>query len=352
MGQLHLANDPGTHKPTQPLTAESLLKDLKDRKFQPVYLLQGTESYFIDQISDYFENQVLDESEKSFNLTILYGKDVDFKTVVDNARRFPMMSEYQVVILKEAQSMAEFNQLETYVKNPSPSTILVLCFRNGTIDGRTTFAKLLKEKAVVFESKKIYENQVPGWVTNYLTVLGYKISAADAALIADYLGNDLSKIVNEAEKLSLNLPPGHKITKDDIEKYIGISKEYNVFELQAALGTRNREKTYRIVKYLMANPKSNPFAMLVPALFGFFSKLYLMHFLGRAPDRDIQKTLGLSNTYFVNDYRIAAQSYNRTQTEKIIHLLRIYDMKGKGVGRDGFSEQAMLQELVYKILST
>ena len=333
------------------MTADSLIKDLKNRKFHPVYLLHGPEPYYIDEITDYFEDHVLDEGEKSFNLSILYGKETDFKTVVDNARRFPMMSEYQVVILKEAQSMRDLGELETYIKNPASSTIFVICYKHNTIDGRTSFAKLLKEKAVVFESKKIYDNQMPAWISGHLESKGFKIGPAESALIADYLGADLSKVANEIEKLALNLPPGHKVNKDDIEKYIGISKDFNVFELQDALGTRNKAKAYRIIQYFISNPKNNPLIVVVATLFSFFSKLYLMQFLKNSPDREVQKSLGLSNTFFVKNYRAAAQSFNRQQTEKIIHLLRVYDLKSKGVGRDSFSEEAMMQELIYKILS-
>ena len=282
---------------------------------------------------------------------VLYGKETDFKTVVDNASRFPMMSDYQVVIVKEAQSMKDLNELESYVRNPAPSTMLVICYKHGTIDGRTTFAKLLKDKAVIFESKKIYDNQIPAWISDHLVSRGFKIGPSDAALIADYLGADLSKVANEMEKLALNLPKGHKINKIDIEKYIGISKDFNVFELQDALGTRNKEKAYRIIQYFISNPKNNPLIVVVATLFSYFSKIYLMHFLGNSPDRDVQKSLGLSNTFFVKNYRTAAMSFNRRQTEKVIHLLRVYDLKAKGVGRDSFTEEAMMQELIYKILS-
>ncbi|MBK8503464.1 MAG: DNA polymerase III subunit delta [Saprospiraceae bacterium] len=260
------------------MTADNLINDLKSRKFHPVYLLQGPESYYIDQITNYFENHILDEAERSFNLMILYGKETDFMEVVDNARRFPMMSEYQVVIVKEAQSMKELNELEAYVKNPAPSTMLVICYKHGTIDGRTTFARLLKEKAVIFESKRVYDNQMPAWISDHLASRGFKIGASEAALISDYLGADLSKVANEMEKLALNLRTGHKVNKSDIEKYIGISKDFNVFELQDALGARNKEKAYRIIQYFISNPKNNPLIMVVGALFSYFSKIYLMHF--------------------------------------------------------------------------
>ncbi len=333
------------------MTADSILRDLKNRKFHPLYLLHGPESFYIDQITEYFENQILNESEKSFDLSVIYGVDTDSRSLIDNASRFPMLSEFQILILKEAQSMKDLIALEPYIKNPSSATILVICYKHGILDGRTSFAKLLKEKAVVFESRKIYDNQLPAWIMDYLGSKSFKISSADANLIAEYLGADLSKVAGEVEKLALNLSPGHKITKDDIEKYIGISKDFNVFELQDALGSRNKQKAYGIIQYFMANPKSNPLIVVVATLFGFFSKVYLMHFLRDSSDLQVQKSLSLKNSFFVKKYRIAAKSFNRTQTEKIIHILRTYDLKSKGVGRDSFSDQAIMQELIYRILS-
>ncbi len=330
---------------------EELIRDLRARKFKPVYLLHGKESFYIDKITQYFENSVLDETEKAFNLMVLYGKEVDFKTVVDHARRYPMMSEYQVVIIKEAQTMRDLTELTSYVKNPAETTILVISYKHGTLDGRTSFAKLMKREAVVFESKRVYDNQMPDWITGQVRELGLDIGMSEASLIADYLGSDLSKVANEIDKLTINLAAGHLINRADIEKYIGISKDFNVFELQDALGSRNREKAYRIIQYFIANPKNNPLIMVVATLFSYFSKVYMMHFLRTAPEREVQKTLGLSGPFFVRKYRQAAQSYTKKQTEGVIHLLRDYDMKSKGVERASFSDQALMQEMVYKILN-
>lgn len=332
-------------------TFDQIKKDLKKRQYKPVYLLHGAEPYYIDELTSLFEHKVLDEAERSFNLTILYGKETDFKTVVDAARRFPMMAECQVVIVKEAQSMKDLASLSTYVKNPSPTTLLVICHKHNTIDGRTSFAKTLKKEAVVFESKRVYDNQMPDWISGFLEKNKLQIGPAESALIADYLGANLSKVSNELEKLALNLPDGHKVTKGDIEQYIGISKDFNIFELQDALGARNKEKVYRIVKYFIANPKSNPLVMVVATLFSYFSKLYLMQFLKHSPDREVQKSLGLSSPYFVKKYRGATQTFSRMQVERIIHILRIYDLKSKGVDRSNFSDQALMQEMVYRILS-
>ncbi len=334
------------------MTFDQILNDLKKQKYQPVYFLHGNESYYIDQISQHIEDHVLDEAEKSFNLSILYGKDVDYKQVVDQARRFPMMASHQVVIIKEAQSMSTLPQLQTYIEKPLDSTLLVICYKHKRFDQRTKLAKSLKKHALIFESKKPYDNKMPDWITTYLHTKGYKIDLKESALIAEYLGNDLGKVANELDKLGINLPQGHTVTRDDIQEHIGISKDYNIFELQNALTTRNLAKTYQIIQYFQANPRNNPLVMVVATLFGFFSKVYLMHFLQRAPDREVQKVLGLSSSYFVRDYRIAAQSYRRSQVEKIIHLLGRYDLKSKGVDRGSFSDQALMQEMVYHILST
>lgn len=333
------------------MTYDQILKELKAKKYRPIYFLHGNESYYIDQLADYFEHQILDETEKAFNLTILYGKDIDHKQVVDQARRFPMMSSHQVVIIKEAQSMSGLPQLQTYIENPLDTTILVICHKHKKFDGRTKLANVIKKNAVLFESKKPYDNQMPAWVTSYINGIQLKIGPKEAALIAEYLGNDLGKVANELDKLAINLPKGHTVTIDNIQEHIGISKDYNIFELQDALTARNHTKTYQILSYFQANPRNNPLVMVVATLFAFFSKVYLMHALQQSPDREVQKVLGLPTPYFVKDYRKAAQKYNRRQTEKIIHLLKIYDLKAKGVGNASFTDQALMQEMMYHILS-
>ncbi len=333
------------------MTYRDIIKNLKAGKYEPVYLLHGDESYYIDQITDHIEHHILDESQKAFNLTILYGKDADQKKVIDEARRFPMMSDRQIVILREAQSMKGLTELKSYVENPLESTILVICHKHKKLDGRTAFAKAVKKHALVFESRKPYDNQMPAWINDYLSNMGYKIRDKESALIAEYLGNDLSKVANELDKMAVNLEKGHTITQDDIQDQIGISKDYNVFELQNALASRNYAKTYRIVHYFQSNPRNNPMVMVVATLFSFFSKIYLMHFLRHATDREVQKTLGLGSPYFIKEYRKAAQSYSKNQTERIIHLLKDFDLKSKGVDRVNVTEQALLQEMMYRILS-
>ncbi|MDH3652306.1 MAG: DNA polymerase III subunit delta [Saprospiraceae bacterium] len=333
------------------MTFDQITQDLKAKKYHPVYFLHGDESYYIDLLAHQFEHQILDEAERAFNLTILYGKEVDHKTVIDAARRFPMMAPHQVVILKEAQSMKTIADLSLYIENPSLSTLFIICYKHARFDKRTKFAKLIIKKAVIFESKRIYDNQIPAWINNYLQKKGLKINNKETSLIGEYLGNNLNKIANELDKLAINLTRGHQITQDDIEKYIGISKDYNIFELQNALGSRDREKTYRIIGYFQSNPKNNPLVMVVGTLFGFFAKIFQMHALRNAGDREVQKVLGLSTAYFVKDYRRAAQEYNKTQTEKVLNLLREYDLKSKGVERASATDQSLMQEMVYHILS-
>ncbi len=332
-------------------TYDALVKDLKGRRFAPTYLLHGDEPYFIDRIAERFE-QVLDESERAFNLTVLYGKDIDFKDVVDAARRYPMMAERQVVIIREAQSMKQLANLESYIKQPTDTTLLVLAHKHGKIDGRTKFAKALVEHAVVFESKRLYDNEIPAWVTQYVASKKMTIGQRETVLIAEYLGNDLHKIVNELDKLTINLKEGHTITTDDVQRYIGISKEYNVFELQNALALRDQKKSYQIVQHFCNNLRTNPLVVVIAALSNHFNRIYQMHFLTNANERDMMRALGLSSAYFLKDYRRAQQAFTKVQTERVLHLLRNYDLKSKGVGRaPGCSDENLLKEMVYHILA-
>ena len=331
------------------MSYKDILKDLKAKKYSPIYVLHGAEPYFIDLITSYIEKNVLTESEKSFNQTIIYGKDADYRTVVDNARRYPVMAERQVLIIKEAQNMKGLGDLIRYVENPAPTTLLLICHKHKKLDSRTKFAKALKSKGVVFESKKIYEDKVPDWVSNYLRDKGLQIAPENARLVAEYLGTNLSKISNELDKLAINVPANSTITTDQIQQNIGISKDYNVFELQAALAQRNGLKANRIVNYFISNPKSNPMPVVIGALFNYFSKLYIASSLKDSPDRELASALGV-NPFFVKDYKKAMRTFGRTATEKTIHILQVYDLKSKGVGRDSATDGDILKELVYKIL--
>ena len=330
-----------------------ILRSLRQKEYQPVYFLHGTESYFIDVISDYLENEVLSESEKAFNLTVIYGKDAEPLSVLDAARRYPVMSERQVVLIKEAQEMKDLTGLQAYIEKPVPSTILCICYRHKKFDSRTTFAKVLKQHAVVLETKPLYDNQVPDWIIKFGKEHGLTIGPAEAGLIAEYLGADLSKVANEVDKLALNIPKGATITRAHIEQYIGISREYNVFELHRILAARDWSKAFRIVQYFAANPKKGPMVLIIGSLYGFFSKVYMLHFLGGSSEKELVKQLGIGNAFFLKDYRLAARHFNRQQTEQVLALLREYDLKAKGVGGNTTSvpEGELLKELVWRIVN-
>jgi DNA polymerase-3 subunit delta len=331
-----------------------ILRSLRLKEYRPVYFLHGTEPYFIDRISNYLENEVLSESEKAFNLTVLYGKDADPLSVLDAARRYPVMSEKQVVLIKEAQEMKGLTELQAYIEKPVPSTILCICYMHKKFDARTNFAKVLKQHAVVLETKRLYDNQVPDWIIQFGKGHELTIGPAEAGLIAEYLGADLSKVANELEKLALNVPKGANITRAHIEQYIGISREYNAFELHRALAARDWPKAFRMVQYFAANPKKGPMVLIIGSLYGFFSKVYMLHFLGGVPEKQQIKQLGIGNAFFLKDYRLAARHFNRSQTEQVLALLREYDLKTKGVDLNTTSvpEGELLKELVWRIVNS
>ena len=334
------------------MTYEQILSQLKKKQYQPVYFLHGTEPYYIDAIADYIEDHALSESEQAFNQTILYGKEVDHKTVVDAARRYPMMAPHQVVILKEAQEMRSLKDLQSYVEHPSETTILVICHKHKKFRLNTKLGKALKSKAVVFESKAPYDNQMPDWIASYLSRNKLKITPQAAALIAEYLGTQLSKVANELDKLAINLPSGTEITPKHIEENIGISKDYNVFELQKALGQRDVLKANRIVQYFASNPRKNPLPVVIGSLYNYFSKIYLLHFLGQKSEREILDGMKLRSAFFLKEYRHAAKNFNRARTEHVIGLLKEFDLKSKGVefNNVGKPEGDLLKELVWRIL--
>jgi len=334
------------------LTFEQILEALKQKQYKPVYFLHGEEAYFIDALSDYIEKEVLSEGEKAFNQTVLYGKEADHMMVTDVARRYPMMAPYQVVVLKEAQDMKSLKELQGYLEKPSETTILVICHKHGKYNLNSNFGKAVKEKAVVFESKPLYDNQVPEWIRNYLRRYKLPIKPAAADLIAEYLGTDLSKVANELDKMAINLPQGTEISEQQVEQHIGISKDYNIFELQKALGQRDVLKANRIVQYFMANPKKNPMPVVLSSLYGFFSKIYVFHFAKNLPEAELLRALQLRSAWFLKDYREAAKQYNLPKAAQIIGLLKEYDLKSKGVhyNATGKPEGELLRELIWKVL--
>lgn len=331
------------------ITYEEIISNLHKKIYHPIYFLMGEETYFIDKISDYIADHVLTDAEKGFNQTVLYGKDLEPSTIIGNARRFPMMANHQVIIVREAQNIKKIEDLEPYVKNPLPSTILVINYKYKTLDKRKTFPKLVDQKGVLFESKKIYENQLPTWISAYLKEQQYTIAPQATAMLAEYLGADLGKVANELDKLIISLPAGTLITPDHIEKNIGISKEFNVFELQNSLGQRNFLKANRIINYFGANPTSNPMPAVISGLFSYFSKILNYHFLEDKSQNNAASVLGV-HPFFVKDYVSAAKNYNIKKLVEIISILREYDMKSKGWGNVSASSADLQREMIYRIL--
>jgi DNA polymerase-3 subunit delta len=337
------------------MTADDILKDLKSRKFKPIYLLHGEEPYYIDLVANYVEHRLLSDAEKGFNQTVLYGKDTDVMTVLGAAKRYPMMADYQVVLVKEAQDMKwgkdeddkkTINPLLSYLESPLPGTILVFCFKYGKFDKRKKTYKAIDKNGLIFESTPLYDNKIPDWIEIYVNKKGCKISQQATYMISEYLGNDLSKIANELEKLMLNISTGQEITLELVQNNIGISKEYNVFELQSALGKKDVYKVNQIVNYFEANPKANPIVLVLGNLNNFFSKVLAVHYI---KDRsNMARELGIS-PYFIKDYEQAARSYDYAKAMRIIGYLREYDLKSKGVDSNA-EDGALLKELMFKIL--
>lgn len=335
-------------------TFESIAKDIKARKFAPVYFFCGEEPYFIDKLADLIEQYGLSDMEKAFNQTIVYGKEVNARQIIETCGRLPMMAERQVVIVKEAQALSfkedEEKQYLNYIKRPVKSTVLVFVFKHGTPDGRKAFSREIKRAAVFFESKPLYENQVAPWVKQWVTERKFKIEEQAAALLVESAGTDLSKVANELEKLIIGKAAGGTITTDDIERQVGVSKDYNVFELNNAFGAKNKTRVFQIVNYFIANPKSGPLPMVLGSLYGYFSKVYMFHSSKALPDKDIAAAIKVS-PFFIKDYRNAAQQYSPQKLEQIFYTLEEYDLRSKGVGNQGTEEGELLKELAYKILN-
>lgn len=337
------------------MTYEEILKDIRARNFAPIYFLHGEEPFFMDKIEEALEATVLPEAEKGFNQTILYGKDVDHLTLLDYLRRYPMMSQFQVVILREAQEMKGLTELVGYAENPMPTTVFVVCHKHKKLDLRTKFGKAISSgKAVVFESKRLYDNQIPDWISGFCKSKKLAIEPPAAALLAEYLGTDLAKISNELDKLALNLPAGTTVTAAHVQQFVGISKDYNVFELQKAIATRDMAKVARIQQYFEANIRRNPLIATISSLFNFFSKVYMLHSLRAkgASEPEILKEMDLRSEWFLRDYKAAAGNFSASKTVEIIGLLRQYDLRSKGVDTDttNTGEEELMKELFFKIM--
>jgi DNA polymerase-3 subunit delta len=329
---------------------EQIMTSLRRREYLPVYFLMGEEPYFMDKISDYLAGSVLEESQRAFNQMMIYGqKDLSVRSVIESARRFPMMSPYQLVIVREAQQMGSLDDLAVYVENPQLSTLLVFCYR-GKLDKRTKVYKSLSGKGYLFEFAKLYDNQLPEWIAGYVSGSGYKITPPAAVLLAEYAGNDLSKLANEVDKLIIFLgTSSNTITPELIERNVGVSKDYNNFELQEALTRGDVLKANRIIDHFAKNPKSNPMVLTLSSLYGFFMKIFILHALEDRSPANVAKELG-AHPYFVKSYEMAAKRYPAKKISAIFSWLREYDLKIKGVGNVSSSEGDLLRELIFKIL--
>ncbi len=332
------------------MNIHQILKDIGNKVVHPVYFLMGEETYYIDVIADNLEESVLTDTEKEFNLTILYGKDTDIPDIISTAKRYPMMASHNIVIVREAQHLKDIEALMPYVEKPLDSTILVICYKYKTLDKRTRFYKSISNAGVVYNSKKLYDNQVPAWIAGYVKQNGYRIGPAALQLLADHLGTDLGKIVNEVKKLFINLEKGSEITPLVIEENIGISKDFNMFEFQNALGAKNKQKAYQITKYFADNPRSNPFVMTTGILYQFFSKVLLYHSLKDKSQKNAASELNV-HPFFIKDFIQAAKNYSPNRIVEIFSQLRTYDLKSKGLGNETTDHGELVKELTYKILN-
>jgi len=328
---------------------KEIISLISNKDFHPIYFLMGEEPFYIDKISDYIAENVLESQEKEFNQSVLYGKEVDIAQIIAEAKQFPFGSTYRVVIVKEAQNIKNIEDLESYLNNPQPSTLLVICYKYKKIDKRKKFGKNLSKKALVFESKRLYDNEVPSWIVKYLNEKGYKIEEKASFMLAEFLGTQLSNISNELDKLMIIIKKEEKITANIVEKNIGISKDYNIFEFQQALGSKDILKANQIVNHFAANPKNHPLVVTLGMLFSFFQKLMTYHSIKDKNKTNVAVELKV-NPYFVNQYSSAAQNYSQSKLFNIFIYLKQYDLKSKGVNNTSTKDGELLKELVYKIL--
>lgn len=328
-----------------------ITKDIKAGNIKPIYFFMGEEPYYIDKLTEFIEDNILTEDEKGFNQMVLYGRDTTVEEVVSNAKRFPMMADKQVVIVKEAQELSRtIDKLEAYAENPQPSTVLVFAYKYKTLDKRKKVTKVLEKNGLVFESKKLYENQVGDWLKRVLHGQGYAIEPKAGAMLVEFLGTDLSKISNEIDKLKIILPKGHTISPKDIEENIGISKDFNVFELRKAIGERDQLKAYKIIDYFAKNPKDNPLVVTNGLVFSFFLQLLQYHGLKDKSKANVAKVLKI-NPYFVGDYEVAFRNYPMKKVSAIVNTLREIDVKSKGVGSNSTTDFDLMKEMLVKIFN-
>lgn len=329
---------------------KAIVADIKNGNPKPLYFLMGEEPYYIDKISQYIAEHVLREEERSFNQMVVYGKETGMEEVLSSAKRYPMMAEHQVLIVREAQHWSRtIEDLLPYAENPQPTTVLVLCYKYKTLDKRKKLFKAIQRTGLVFESKKLYENQVGDWIRGVLAGKNYKVTPKSCQMLVEYLGTDLGKIGNELDKLALMVPPGTEIGPEHIEEHIGISKDFNNFELTKALGAKDVEKAARIMDYFAQNPKDNPFVLTVSLLNSFFTKLLLYHGLNDHSKTNVAQALGIS-PYFVNEYAVAARNYPMKRVSAVLSGLRRLDLKDKGVGANNMAHSELLKELLVELV--
>lgn len=332
------------------MSADKIVSEWKKKQFKPVYWLEGEEDYYIDKLVHYAEHSILSESEAGFNLTVFYGKDASWPEVINACRRYPMFSERQVVLLKEAQHMRDIEKLEAYIDNPLPSTIFVVSYKEKKVDGRTSLAKTIKKKAELLSTKKMYDNQLPDWTNDLVHSKGLEISPKALLLLVDHIGNDLSRIDNEIDKIMVNLGSRKNINEDDIEKYVGVSKEYNPFELQSAVVKKDLPKAIRIIQYFEANPKAAPIQLILPTLYNLFSKTFMYFGQTAKDEKSVAAALGVS-PFFVKDFLTTARNYGYEGVEAALLLLHEYNLKSVGVNNPGHSDASLMKELVFKMMA-
>jgi DNA polymerase-3 subunit delta len=328
---------------------KEIISSIANKDLQPVYFLMGDEPYYIDKLADLFSKNILSAEEQEFNQVVLYGKDIETAQIIAEAKQFPFGSEKRVVIIREAQDLKDIDLLDSYLDNVQPSTLLVICYKGKSVDKRKKFGKTLAKKCVVFESKKLYDNKIPAWINTYVTENGFKIDNSATAVLAEYIGADLSKITNELDKLMLVVKKEEQITTKLIEYHIGISKDYNVFELQNALGKKQVVKANRIINHFAANPKNHNIVPVMSALFSYFQKIMVYHFLEDKSPKFAASVLKV-NPFFVSQYQTAAQNYSKRQLFYVFEHLKDYDLKSKGVNNKSTSHEGLLKELIFKIL--
>lgn len=332
------------------MTADAVLNDLKKNRFAQVYWLEGDEPFFIHQVVEYAEKSILTEAETGFNLTVFYGRDAGWADVINACRRYPMFSEKQVVIIKEAQDLKGLDKLEAYVEAPLTSTLLFVAYVGKKVDGRSKLARLLKEKAAFVSTRKMYDSALPEWTAAQVAEKGFTVTKKALFLLIDHIGNDLSRLRNEIDKLSLNLQETRQITENEIERFIGVSKEFNVFELQQAVATRDLPKAVRIINYFGANPKAAPLPLIFPSLYNFFSKVQAIHSLPAKDEATVATGIGV-NRYFAKDYIGAASRYDQADTERVMLLLHEYNLRNLGINDAGTDDAELLKEMTMKMIA-